>query len=179
MRPIPEVTLRPTTEGDLDFVVSAERAAENAPYIRHWPLEQHRAALRDPDIAHRIVEVSGPWPEDGGYLILLGLTNPHLGIEFKRLVITCKGAGLGRAAVRAVKRWAFLTHGAHRLWLEVKTLNARAHRLYASEGFREEGTLRDVIRAADGWESLIVMSMLAPEYHATRGIRAAGTAGAA
>jgi diamine N-acetyltransferase len=48
----------------------------------------------------------------------------------------------------------------------VKTLNTRAQALYASEGFIEEGRLRESVRAGDGWDSLIVMSMLDREYQA-------------
>jgi ribosomal protein S18 acetylase RimI-like enzyme len=182
MTAAPPISLRPTTESDLEYVVAAERAAENAPFIRQWALAEHRAALRDPDVAHRIVESTAAgalpgavaWrpaaarPEPVGYVILLGLANPHLGVEFKRLVVTRKGAGFGRAAVREVTRWAFETHGAHRLWLEVKPFNERARAIYAGEGFREEGTLRDVIKGATGYESLVVMSMLQPEYRAAR-----------
>ena len=36
MRPVPDIALRPTTEADLDFVLAAERAAENVPFIRQW-----------------------------------------------------------------------------------------------------------------------------------------------
>jgi RimJ/RimL family protein N-acetyltransferase len=182
----PPISLRPTTEADLEFVVTAERDPANAPFIRQWTLAEHRAALRDPDIAHRVVESTaagafpgilpgaGAWrpaaarPEPVGYVILLGLASPHLGVEFKRLVVTRKGEGFGRAAVRAVTRWAFETHGAHRLWLEVKPFNERARAIYAGGGFREEGTLRDVIKGAAGYESLIVMSILQPEYRAAR-----------
>lgn len=167
-RPVPAVTLRPTREPDLEFVLRAERAEENARFVRHWTIEQHRAAIADPDVAHFIVEAAGPGGAPAGYVILVGLANPHLGVEFKRIVIVEKGARLGRAAVREVKRWAFEDHGAHRLWLEVKTFNGRARALYAGEGFREEGTLRDVIQGAGGWESLVLMSLLAPEYRAAR-----------
>jgi diamine N-acetyltransferase len=179
---VPPISLRPTTEADLEYVVAAERDAGNAPYIRQWSLEEHRAALRHPDVGHLVVESTaggvlaggGAWrpaaarPEPVGYVILLGLSNPHLGVEFKRLVVTRKGAGFGRAAVREVTRWAFETHGARRLWLEVKPFNDRARAIYAGEGFREEGTLRDVIKGAAGFESLIVMSILEPEYRAAR-----------
>ena len=168
-----EIAWRPTTEADLGFVFEAERAPENARFVRQWPLEEHRTALSDPDVAHWILEEAGG-ASPAGFVILRGLADPHLAVEFKRIVVIRKGAGLGRAAIRQVKHWAFVTHGAHRLWLEVKTFNARAHALYASEGFREEGTLRDCIRSAAGYESLIVMSILAPEYHALRSRRAAG-----
>ena len=52
----------------------------------------------------------------------------------------------------------------------MKSLNARALRLYASEGFVEEGRLRESLRVGTdetaGWESLVVMSVLEREYQA-------------
>ena len=48
----------------------------------------------------------------------------------------------------------------------MKGLNTRAHSLYASVGFTEEGRLRESVRAGDGYDSLIVMSMLDREYDA-------------
>jgi RimJ/RimL family protein N-acetyltransferase len=68
--------------------------------------------------------------------------------------------------VRWLKRMAFRDLHAHRFWLDVKLLNARAQALYASEGFVEEGRLRESVRLAEGYETLIVMSMLDREYDA-------------
>jgi RimJ/RimL family protein N-acetyltransferase len=48
--------------------------------------------------------------------------------------------------------------------------NERARSLYDSEGFLEEGRLRESVRVrlagADGYDSLVVMSMLDREYQA-------------
>ncbi len=76
--------------------------------------------------------------------------------------------GRGRAALRVVKKIVFDDLGAHRFWLDVKERNARAQGLYQGEGFALEGRLRDAVRVADGRDSLIVMSMLAPEFAARR-----------
>ncbi len=46
----------------------------------------------------------------------------------------------------------------------MKTLNTRAQALYASEGFVEEGRLRESVRIDGGYDSLIVMSVLDREY---------------
>ena len=75
-----------------------------------------------------------------------------------------KGQGLGRACVRLLKQMAFRDLHAHRFWLDVKLLNVRAAALYASEGFVEEGRLRECPKLDDGFESLIVMSLLETEY---------------
>ncbi len=86
------------------------------------------------------------------------------------MVVQGKGAGLGRAALRAAKKIAFDDLHAHRFWLDVKSRNARARSLYDSEGFIMEGTLRDAVKQADGFESLHVMSMLRSEFTGRRSL---------
>ena len=95
-----------------------------------------------------------------------GCRNPHGSVELKRLVLQKKGQGLGRACVRALKRLAFRELRAHRFWLDVKAQNVRAQRRYAGEGFVEEGRLRESVRLSvgEGFDSLIVMSLLEGEY---------------
>jgi RimJ/RimL family protein N-acetyltransferase len=85
------------------------------------------------------------------------------------MVVQGKGNGVGRAALRAVKKIAFDDLGAHRLWLDVKTHNLPAKALYDSEGFVEEGLLRESVRTDAGYESLVVMSMLQREFTSRRG----------
>jgi diamine N-acetyltransferase len=152
------VRLRPTTDADLDFVVKAESDPDTDPFITQWPHHRHAIALGDPDIAHRIAEDEVQNPV--GFVIVGGLTNVDSSIEFRRIVVVRKGKGYGRSIVRAVKELAFNEMRAHRLWLDVKVHNARARALYKSEGFSEEGVLRECIRGPIGFESLVVMSLL-------------------
>jgi RimJ/RimL family protein N-acetyltransferase len=165
----PRVHLRPTMLSDLDFVVSVEQDGSNRPFITPWERTQHEGAIRFPDSRHFIVEL-GDAGERAGFVILQGCRNPHGSVELKRLVLQPKGLGLGRACVRLLKKLAFTQLHAHRFWLDVKALNTRALQLYASEGFVEEGRLRESVRVsiegADGYDSLIVMSMLDREYQA-------------
>ena len=112
--------------------------------------------------------------ERAGFVILQGCRNPHRSVELKRIVLQPKGRGIGRMCVRLLKQMAFRDLHAHRFWLDVKTLNTRALALYASEGFVEEGRLRESVRVgthgagtgAAGYDSLVVMSMLDREYAA-------------
>src|SRR5262245_42171287 len=113
------VQLRPTIPADLGFVLDAEADPDSAPFILPWPRERPAQALTAPDFAHRVIEVGGG-PERAGFVLRAGLTSPHGSIEFRRIVVPAKGQGVGRAAVRAVKRLAFLEKKAHRLWLDVK-----------------------------------------------------------
>lgn len=166
---VSRLRLRPTMLSDLDFVISVETDARNLPFITPWERTQHEAAVRIPDFRHFIVEAGAEY-ERAGFVILQGCRNPHRSVELKRIVLQPKGQGLGRACVRLLKRMAFRDLKAHRFWLDVKALNTRALALYASEGFVEEGRLRESVRVsvdgADGYDSLIVMSMLDREFHA-------------
>jgi diamine N-acetyltransferase len=167
------IHLRPTMLSDLDFVVTVEQDAANLPFITPWERTQHEGAVRFPDFRHFIIEVganNAPNQPPAGFVIFQGCRNPHGSVELKRIVLAPKGQGLGRAAVRLLKHMAFTQLHAHRFWLDVKALNTRAQKLYASEGFVEEGRLRESVRirmaGADGYDSLIVMSMLDREYQA-------------
>lgn len=160
---------------DLDFVLSVERDPDNLPYITPWERTQHEGAIRFPDFRHFIVE-AGPGFAAAGFVILQGCRNPHGSVELKRIVLQAKGQGIGRQCVRLLAAMAFRDLHAHRFWLDVKSGNARAQALYRSEGFVEEGRLRESVRTAEGWDSLIVMSLLEHEHSALTQARERGAA---
>lgn len=131
------ITLRKTEESDLDYVLATEHDPENCRFVIPWSREKHLEALCDPDLAHLIAQRE----RRIGYVILAGLLDPNQSIEFRRIVITEKGCGYGKATVGLVKEVAFETHKAHRLWLDVKAQNHRARAVYEACGFSIEGTL--------------------------------------
>lgn len=158
------IRLLPTSENDLDFVLSAEQSAENRSFVTGWAREQHLGAISSEDLSHLIIENIA----DGrrvGYIILAGLADANQSIEFRRIVVTAKAKGYGREALRLVKKLAFEDLKVHRLWLDVREHNVRARHLYESEGFVAEGVLRECIKTKAGFESLVVMSILSGEYH--------------
>ncbi len=161
--------IRPTMLSDLDFVVSVEQDARNLPFIAPWERTQHEGAIRFPDSRHFIIEAGDDWSAVG-FVILQGCRNPSRSVELKRIALQTQGRGLGRACVRQLKQMAFRDLHAHRFWLDVLSLNTRALSLYASEGFVEEGRLRESVRTGSddsaGWDSLVVMSLLDREYQA-------------
>jgi diamine N-acetyltransferase len=160
-----EIRLRVTQSSDLDFVLRAEADPENRRFILPWERTQHAAALQDPDLAHWVMERS----TDGsliGFVLLAGLMNQHGSLEFRRVVVVEQGYGYGRLVVRLVKRFAFEKRRAHRLWLDVLEDNQRARGLYRSEGFVEEGRLREAVWTGGRYASLVLMAILASEYTA-------------
>ena len=156
-------------QSDLAYVLSLEQDPENLPDITPWDRTQHEAAIRFPDFRHFIIE-GGPGLEAAGFALLIGCRNQQRSLELKRMVVQRKGQGLGRAALRVIKKIAFDDLHAHRLWLDVKGRNLRAQSLYRSEGFVQEGVLREAVRAGQGFDSLILMAMLEGEFAARRAV---------
>ncbi len=157
-----DLRLRATRDDDVDYVVAAEADPDNAPFLAPSPREEHLGFMRDPDQRHLVAEAGG---ERVGF-VLLRLHRADRAVELRRLAVTVKRRGYGRAALRAAAALAFAEPHVHRLWLDVKPHNERARALYRSEGFVEEGTLRDALYYGGRFESLVVMSMLRPEWAA-------------
>jgi diamine N-acetyltransferase len=172
--PLP-IRLRPTMLSDLDFVISVEQDPLNLPFITPWNRTQHEGAIRFPDFRHFILE-AGAGYSAAGFVILQGCRNPHHSIELKRMVLlpARQGKGAGRACLRLLARMVFGDLGAHRFWLDVKGRNLRAQALYRTEGFVEEGRLRESVRTDSGYDSLIVMAMLEQEHAVRVGSRTMG-----
>jgi diamine N-acetyltransferase len=159
------VRLRQTAEADLAFVCALERDPETAPWVLAWSEERHRAAIADPDEEHLLL-VAGE--EDGeralGFVLLAGLCDANNCVQLRRIVVAERGRGSGRAGLELIQEHAFAELGARRLWLDLQVRNLRARRASAAVGFLPEGILRDAMKTADGYVSLAVMSMLAPEW---------------
>ena len=146
------VELRATHARHPPFVLPRRRHRTRRRSSFSGTARRHAAALADPDLAHYVVRAR-PDLATVGFALLAGLRRDDRVIEPPRIVITMPGReGFGRAAIQAVKRLVFDSLGGERLWLDVKPDNARARALYASEGFREDGT--------PGADALIIMSLL-------------------
>lgn len=157
------VILRRTEPKDLDFVCTAEQHEDNRDYVSQQTMEQHLAILENKNMFHLIVESAG---KPVGYILMAGLTSQHRCIELKRFVITEKGKGFGRDSLKLCKTIAFELEMAHRLWLDVVEHNQRARNLYRSEGFVEEGVLRECDFYQGRFQSMVIMSILEQEYRA-------------
>lgn len=160
------IKLIPTTQQYISMVTASEADPDTSPFIIPWTEEQHLAAISDPDCSHLSIHCTQT-SEWFGFVLLFGLCSPHHAIELRRIVCTRKGMGIGRATLRAVIDQAFGPIKAHRLWLDVKSTNTRASNLYLSEGFIQEGIIRECLLGNDGFESLVLMSMLCSDPRIT------------
>lgn len=156
------ISLRKTAIEDIDYVKQAETDSENVPYIGQWSFDEHLRSFDDNNLMHLIVQTKAG--KRVGYIIIAGIENQNSSIEFRRIVIVEKGSGYGKKAIELVKKLAFEKLEAHRLWLDVREKNSRARHVYQTQGFKEEGKLRECVIYSREYESLIVMSILETEF---------------
>jgi RimJ/RimL family protein N-acetyltransferase len=157
------VRLRPATPADIGFVLETEADPDAAPYIRAATRADHEAAIADASRALLVIVLDDE--RLAGFVLLAGIGDSN--VELRRIVVRERGRGIGRRAVALVLEHAFGTLGAHRVWLDVMTHNERARRAYAAAGFVHEGIQREALRRGDRYESLALMSVLAPEFYAS------------
>ena len=145
----------------LDLISSIEK--NNSNFVFVWPKERHIEAIGRMDEVH-ISVVNSSGGELVGYIILAGVGGEDRVLEFRRMAIADKGRGYGRISVRFIKKYCFEVLKCHRVWLDAYTDNERAINLYNSEGFVQEGILRECKRNGNEYRSMVIMSMLEQEY---------------
>ncbi len=160
-----EIGLSYTLQSEIPLITEAEQHSDNKVFISPYTVERHLEVINNKDEAHLTIRHKQTG-EPAGFIILAGLENQNLSLEFRRIVILSKGQGLGRQSLQLVKQFCFNTLKFHRLWLDVFEDNQRAIHIYKSEGFKEEGRLRDIIKQGETYRTLIVLSILESEFAA-------------
>jgi diamine N-acetyltransferase len=151
------LTIRPTTAEDLIDIVAIEAATDTSVWLGETGLSWHEGALTDPDQEHLVTDSGSALTS---FVVLAGIRDTAGAIELRRMVVhpSSRGAGHGRALLKAAISRAYDYHHARRLWLDVKARNRRAKTLYESEGFRTVETLTGAVTEVGGSTSdLLVM----------------------
>lgn len=136
------LSLRPTAEADLPALVAWEAERDTRRWLGDTGPDWHRRALGDPTQEHLTAVVDSV---PVGFAVLARLDDPVL--ELRRMVVAPphRGGGRGRELLRAVLARATAHHGATEVWLDVRAGNARARRLYETEGFTVTRTLGELV----------------------------------
>lgn len=159
--------LKPATQAVVAELVEIEKALGSRGFVGHDSEDKHLSYLTNNDVAYWVIT-----PKNKqlmiGYVILQGLkgTLRNGSVELKRIALTERNQGYGQEIIELIKDISFNHLEAHRLWLAVFDNNDRAIHVYKREGFSVEGTLRECVRVEDDFASLVILSMLEPEYRA-------------
>ena len=147
---LPDASLRPMREADLDAVMRIEERAYPFP----WTRGIFRDCLRA-DYPMWLQERDGAIVGYG----VLSIAADEAHVLNLCSAPECEGQGLGRRMLQALLRIA-RGHGAKRVFLEVRPSNPRAIALYERSGFNEIGRRPRYYPAANnGREDAIVMAM--------------------
>jgi RimJ/RimL family protein N-acetyltransferase len=123
------------------------------------PTRRIYTALREqpPEPAHAV-----------GHIELSTIDPRHRSATLSRVLIgpAWRGQGLGQQLVSQALAIGFDTLDLHRIDLYVFDFNHAAIACYERVGFVREGLLRDARRVGDAYWSVIVMSLLAPDWRA-------------
>lgn len=155
------VVLNYTKVADLDTVMEIEK--ENSNFVYLWSKEKHIQTINDNNWLHAVIR-SKQLDQIIGYVLLDGIESEHETIELTRIALNKKDGGFGRKTIGLIKKLCFETYGCHRLWLDVFDHNERAIHLYKSEGFFEEGIMRECRKSNGNYHSMRIMSILRDEY---------------
>lgn len=80
------------------------------------------------------------------------------------VAIDLRRQGFGTLIYKAIKSYCFWYLNCHRVWLMVLSTNQAARALYTSQGFREEGAMREAVFRGGQRVDYIVMSLLRSEW---------------
>ncbi len=147
---VPELTIRPMTEQDVDAVVEIEQMCQPQP----WTAEHFHNEVAEITFSSPLVAVQGG--KTVGFLIswymadVVEITNVAVHPEFRR-------QGIGKKLLEAVFEQAMLKScsGVH---LEVRAGNSGAIALYEGAGFVRTGTRQNYY--ADNNEDAVLMSKI-------------------
>lgn len=157
-----KIKLVDTIADDIETIIGFEKA--NSRFVCSYIAERHKELIESENDLHLSVRRLNN-NKLIGHMLCLGLDNPNKALEFRRFTIMEKGQGFGREALQLLKNLCFEQLKFHRLWLDVFEDNAIAIKLYESEGFVCEGTLKDTFILKGGYRSQKIYAILESEYY--------------
>lgn len=156
-----------TSPEDLEAILELEQDPLNKSFIYPYSMERHLEVIEREDEMH----IKAIDPETGtiaGFMIFAKTEKETDSLELRRIVVKEKGKGFGRLCINWAKEFAFITHQANRLWLDVFGENFRAASLYESAGFIYEGTKRRTVLGNENWKNQHIYSILKGEFESSQ-----------
>jgi diamine N-acetyltransferase len=135
-RMLSSVDLIPTTEEDLDLIISWEAKEPN---VIAWSKDKHKEIIANPEYIHFLIKKKG---EEElipvGYAVLKKDSPDESSVEFIRLVISdeYKQRGYGVYAFENIWDLVFNKLNYPRIWHDVFVENEKAIKLYDKLGYR-------------------------------------------
>lgn len=152
------------TDDYIDKIIEMESHPDNRDFIWIGTFEDHQSEIKDKNHILWIFRAKEDAKIVGYGLARLDWKSEIF--ELRRIVITNKGLGYGKEAMKGIIKYAFEDFRANRFWLDVYPDNIVGISLYEKLGLKKEGVLRQNYKSDRGYLDQIVYSMLREEYFA-------------
>ena len=128
-----QIWLEDASFEQLPLFARMETAADTSRFVTGYSLTRHQAEFHKPKVIYKVIKTTN---EDIVGFVILALDDGSESIEFRRIVVSEKGKGIGRSAVLHLDGICTEEFGRRRIWLDVFEFNERARNLYESCGYR-------------------------------------------
>ena len=120
---------------DASLFARFEQAPDTKQYIVPYAEAEHARRILDPSFVYlRILEAGAL----AGFFILVLDTDPD-SVEFRRIVVSAKGRGIGQSAIAAMEQFCRTELQRTRVWLDVFEHNTRGRHVYEKLGYERFG----------------------------------------
>lgn len=126
------VQLSSSLETELNQFAEMEQLADNASYIIPNTPEKHLVEYSKEDTHYLTIKNAN---EIAGFIILVVNENSN-SAEFRRIVVSQKGLGIGQKAMKLMEQFVVTRLKASRIWLDVFEENARGKHIYEKMGYK-------------------------------------------
>ena len=118
------------------LVICEMERGEASRFVIPYTLQKHQVPFQEPTILYKSICLGA---ELLGFLILV--PDPDgLSVEFRRIVVSRPGHGIGKRAVEMVSEFCRHDLGRKRAWLDVFETNHRARQVYERCGYQRFGS---------------------------------------
>lgn len=127
------VHIKKADRSDLPIFADMEQEPDTREFVTPYTLETHIEKFSSPEIVYlRILS-----DEQVVGFFLLALDPDGVSVEFRRIVITNKGSGIGQIAITRMEEFCRLNLNRSRVWLDVLEQNTRGRHVYEKLGYRQ------------------------------------------
>jgi len=124
--------LRESTKDEIEQFVQMEQSEDTARHVIPWSVEKHLSEMQNESIVYLSIYVDRIL---SGFIILF-LEEAGV-IEFRRIVISSKGKGLGQRAIKQMEKYCIEELKGSKVWLDVFESNHRGRHIYNKLGYRQ------------------------------------------
>ena len=130
-----QVSIEKATHDDLSLFAEMEQVEGTSEFINQYSLDEHHRKFDEPQITYLRITNAGAIV---GFFIL-ALEPEGTSVEFRRIVVSDKGKGIGQVAIGQMEEFCKNELSRARVWLDVLETNYIGRHSYDKLGYKQFG----------------------------------------